>query len=261
MLLESRHEHTSGSGSARRPRRGPPGALAGARRRARLPGVATTRLGSVRGVAPRSPVPAALEDLIRFLSTDELPVLLHAAIAHAQFETIHPFVDGNRRTGRALVHALLRGKGMLRATAPLSAGLLTDLEAYTAALTAFRAGDARPIVEEFSRAARYAAVTGTALVDDLAAQLEEARELLSGVRRHALALRVLPLLVAQPIVNAAHLRRELDAPAMSVQRALDQLTASGVLEEATGRSRSRVWQHRGILAVLDDYAEQDRRAG
>ena len=81
------------------------------------------------------------------------------------------------------------------------------------------------------------------------------------MRRHALAWRVLPLLVGQPIVNAAHLRRELDAPAMSVQRALDQLTASGVLQETTGRSRNRVWQHRGILAVLDDYAEQIRRAG
>lgn len=132
-------------------------------------------------------MPAALEELIRFLARDDLPVLLHAALAHAQFETIHSFVDGNGRTGRALVHALLRGKGLLRTTAPVSAGLLTDLEAYTGALSAFRTGDARPIVEEFARAARYAAVTGTALVEDLAAQLEEAREQLAGVRRHALA--------------------------------------------------------------------------
>ena len=70
-----------------------------------------------------------------------------------------------------------------------------------------------------------------------------------------------PLLVGQPIVSAAHLRDRLEAPSMSVQRALAQLAEVGVLQEATGRSRNRVWQHRGILAVLDDYAEQVRRRG
>jgi len=213
-------------------------------------------------IAPEAEdVPAAMADLVAFLAREDLPILLHAAIAHAQFETIHPFTDGNGRTGRALVHALLAGKGLTRTTAPVSAGLLTDLEAYTDALTAYRQGDARPIVEEFASAARFAAVTGTRLVDDLAAQLEEDRERLSGLRRHALAWRILPLLIAQPIVNAAHLREALNVSAMSVQRALAQLTVAGVLQEATGRSRNRVWQHRGILTILDDYAEEVRRAG
>jgi Fic family protein len=218
-------------------------------------------LGAVHIAPEAEDVPAALDDLVAFLAREDLPVLVHAAIAHAQFETIHPFTDGNGRTGRALVHALLAGKGLMRTTAPVSAGLLTDLEAYTDALTAYRSGDARPIVEEFARAARFAAVTGSRLVDDLAAQLEADRERLTGLRRHALAWKVLPLLVGQPIVSAAHLRDVLEVPAMSVQRALAQLSEAGVLEEATGRSRNRVWQHRGILAVLDDYAEQVRRSG
>jgi Fic family protein len=216
-------------------------------------------LGAAHIAPEAEDVPAALEDLVVFLARDDLPILLHAAIAHAQFETIHPFTDGNGRTGRALVHALLAGKGLLSTTAPVSAGLLTDLEGYTGALTAFRAGDARPIVEEFARAARYAAVTGTRLVEDLAAQLEADRERLAGLRRHALAWRVLPLLVGQPIVTAAHLREVLDVPAMSAQRALAQLAGAGVLQEATGRSRNRVWQHRGILAILDAYAAEVRR--
>ncbi len=212
-------------------------------------------------IAPEADlVPAAMSDLLAFIAREDLPVLVHAAIAHAQFETIHPFTDGNGRTGRALVHAMLTGKGLLTATtAPVSAGLLTDLTGYTDALTAYRAGDARAIVEQFSRAARYAAATGTRLVDDLAAQLDASREQLEGVRRHALAWRVLPLLVGQPIVNAAHLQRILGVSAMTAQRALAQLTAAGVLREATGRSRHRVWQHSGILGVLDDYAAQVRR--
>ena len=218
-------------------------------------------LGAAHIAPEAGDVPAAMEDLVGFLAREDLPILLHAALAHAQFETIHPFTDGNGRTGRALVHAMLAGKGLTSTTAPVSAGLLTDLEAYTAALTAYRAGDARPIVEEFARAARFAAVTGTRLVDDLSAQLDEDRERLAGLRRHALAWRVLPLLVGQPIVTAAHLRDVLEVPAMSAQRALAQLAEAGVLHEATGRTRNRVWQHRGLLAILDDYAEQVRRSG
>ncbi|WP_245822786.1 Fic family protein [Brachybacterium avium] len=217
-------------------------------------------LGAVHIAPEAEDVLPAMEDLLAFLVRDDLPVLVHAALAHAQFETIHPFTDGNGRTGRALVHALLSGKGLLTTTAPVSAGLLTDLEAYTAALTAFRAGDARPIVEEFARAARYAAATGSRLVDDLAGQLERDRERLSGVRRHALAWSVLPLLIGQPIVNAAYLQRTLEVPAMTAQRALAQLTDSGILREATGRSRNRVWQHTGILGLLDSYAAEVRRA-
>lgn len=218
-------------------------------------------LGAVHIAPEAEDVPAAMSDLVDFLDREELPVLLHAAIAHAQFETIHPFTDGNGRTGRALVHAMLRGKGLLTTTAPVSAGLLAQLSAYTEALSAFRAGDARPIVEQFARAARYAAATGTRLVDALSAQLEEDRGRLAGVRPHALAWKVLPLLIGQPILSAAHLRSTLDVPAMSAQRALAQLTELGVLQEATGRSRNRVWQHPGILALLDDYAAEVRRAG
>ena len=163
---------------------------------------------------------------------------------------------------KGLVHAMLTGKGLLTGTtAPVSAGLLTDLLGYTEALTAYREGNARPVVEQFAQAARYAAVTGTQLVDDLAAQLERDRERLAGVRRHALAWRVLPLLVGQPIVNAAHLQRNLGVTAMTAQRALAQLTETGVLTEATGRSRNRVWQHTEILGVLDEYAAQVRRQG
>lgn len=218
-------------------------------------------LGAVHIAPEAEDVPWALADLVDFLARDDLPVLLHAAVAHAQFETIHPFTDGNGRTGRALVHAMLRGKGLLTTTAPVSAGLLTELSAYTGALSAFRAGDARPIVEQFARAARYAAVTGTRLVDSLAAQLEADRARLVGVRPHALAWKVLPLLIGQPILSAAHLRETLSVSAMTAQRALAQLTELGVLQEATGRSRNRIWQHTGILTLLDDYAAEVRRAG
>ena len=79
----------------------------------------------------QSRVPTAIDDLVRFIRRDDIPVLSQAALAHAQFETIHPFADGNGRTGRAIVHCLLRGKGLTRlVTVPVSAGLLTDTDRY-----------------------------------------------------------------------------------------------------------------------------------
>ena len=125
-------------------------------------------------IAPEAEdVPAAMTDLITFIGRQDLPILVHAAIAHAQFETIHPFADGNGRTGRALVHAMLHGKGLLtRQTAPVSSGLLHRHGDYIEALTAFRRGDAGPIIEQFVLAALFAAQTGSELIEELAAVLD-----------------------------------------------------------------------------------------
>ncbi|MET4225429.1 Fic family protein [Oerskovia enterophila] len=219
---------------------------------------------SPRGASHVAPQPdlvaRAMGDLVDFMHRDDLPVLVQAAVAHAQFETIHPFADGNGRTGRALVHALLRAKGTVRhTTAPVSAGLLVDTEAYFDALTAYRGGDARPIVEQFARAGRYAARSGARLVDDLGAQISQAKEQLGSLRPQAAAWKVVPHLVAHPVVNAAFLTGRLGMNAVTAQRALVQLSDAGVLQERTGRQRNRIWQHDGILAVLDVFAQGIRR--
>ena len=86
------------------------------------------------------------------------------------------------------------------------------------------------------------------------------RENLAGLRRQASAWKVLPCLVAQPVVNARFLADHLGMNDMTVQRALGQLTEAGVLEERTGLRRNRMWQHAGVLRVLDAYAQRLRRA-
>jgi Fic family protein len=98
-------------------------------------------------------VAESMSDLMTFARRDDVPALVQAAIAHAQFETVHPFPDGNGRTGRALVHAMLRRRGVTRSvTVPISAGLLVDIGAYFDALGAYRDGDPSVIVGQMSDA-------------------------------------------------------------------------------------------------------------
>jgi Fic family protein len=205
-------------------------------------------------------VPDAVDDVMAFARRTDLPSLVQVAVAHAQFETIHPFVDGNGRTGRALAHAMLRRSGIsTHTTVPLSAGLLVDTESYFEALLRYRQGDAGPIVRRFAAAARYASVTGRTLVDGLANRLRESNDALSGIRSDSAVWRILPRLVGQPVVNSRYLVDALGIRDVTVARAMDALTARGVLVERTGFSRNRVWEHRGILTVLDDYAKDVRR--
>ncbi|WP_432565500.1 Fic family protein [Kineococcus sp. SYSU DK003] len=203
-------------------------------------------------------VPAAMADLIAFAARDDVPVLVHAALVHAQFETVHPFVDGNGRTGRAIVHVLLRRRGLVENTVvPVSAGLLHDTDGYVAALTAYRAGEPEPIVRRFVDAAGRAVRHGRELVADLA----DVRRRWEGVvqaRRGASAWALADLLFRQPVVDVNSVARDLGVSTVNAARALATLTEAGVLVEFSGRRRSRRWQAPEIISALDEFG---RRAG
>ena len=139
----------------------------------------------------------------------DVPTLPQIAVAHAQFETIHPFTDGNGRTGRALVQAMLRNKRLTRQiTVPVSAGLLANTDAYFEALGSYRDGDPAPIVEQLSSAAVLAVVNGRHLVGDLRSIREQWDSRITA-RRDSAVHRVADLLVRQPVFNAVTLQREL----------------------------------------------------
>jgi Fic family protein len=115
-------------------------------------------------------VPALMADLVAFARRPDVPVLTQAAIAHAQFETIHPFPDGNGRTGRALLQGMLRhGRLTRNVTVPVSAGLLHDTDAYFSALTEYRARRPDAIVSTVAEASFAAVQNGRALVGDIQA--------------------------------------------------------------------------------------------
>lgn len=204
-------------------------------------------------------VPALMSDLVRFTRRTDLPRLAQAALAHAQFETIHPFPDGNGRTGRALVHAMLRGHGLTRnVTVPVSAGLLTDTAAYFDTLTAYRRGDPAPIVEILATASFSAMANGRRLVADLRAVRSRWDDRVRA-RRGATAWLLADLLLRQPVVDSATVARELGISAENAMRPIAPLLDAGVLTEFTGRRRNRMWQSREVLDAVDAFAARAKR--
>ena len=201
-----------------------------------------------------SRVQADIDDLVRFIGRDDVPILAHAALAHAQFETIHPFPDGNGRTGRALMHAHLRAKGLIRnVTVPVSAGLLTDVDGYFGALTRYRNGEPTPIVESFASAAFQAVANGRRRVDDLHAVRQDWKERVHA-RRDAATWRVADLLLRHPVVNAGLVAAEVGIAPQNTYRSLRPLVDAGVLVEFTDRKRNQLWRAPEVLDALDRFA-------
>ena len=225
------------------------------------PGGSTPHTGDF--VAPHhSRVVEAIEDLVAFCRRDDLPVLAQASVAHAQFETIHPFADGNGRTGRALVHALLRAKAVTRhVTVPVSGGLLHDRDAYVRALDDYRSGDPEPIITAFALAGLRAVQHGRAMRDRLAQVRADWRQRVQA-RSDSAAWRLADLLLAHPVVDAATAAKALGISETNVHRHLRALTDSGVLVPSNHHTARRIlWRAPDVLAVLDDYARDVGRRG
>lgn len=200
-----------------------------------------------------------LADLALFFTRTDLPVMVHAAIAHAQFETIHPFTDGNGRTGRALLHAMVRHFGLTsRVTVPISAGLLADPDSYFAALTAYRAGDVAPIVGQLCEASDRAAVEGRWLVGALDGVRTEWRGLIRA-RAGSTGRALLGLLIGQPAISVGYVERQLAVSNTAARRAVEQAVSAGILSESTDRKRNRVFVAHGVIDILDEFAERAGR--
>ncbi|MCU1534592.1 MAG: hypothetical protein JWR53_1073 [Glaciihabitans sp.] len=205
-------------------------------------------------------VPAAMDDVMAFIGRVDIPVLAQVPIAHAQFETIHPFPDGNGRTGRAIVQAMLRlGRVTTNIVVPVSAGLLHDVRDYYNALTAYRRGELRPIITAFTRAASYAVVNGRQLVRDIGKIETDWEDKMRGLRSDAAARRASVLAIAHPVLNSDLVIRELSVAPPTAFRALDALVERGVLQAANSQRRNRIWLAEPVLNALDDFAARAGR--
>jgi Fic family protein len=204
-------------------------------------------------------VPDTIADLLAFTRRADMPALPQIAIAHAQFETIHPFADGNGRTGRALIQAMLRQKRLTRQiTVPVSAGLLKNTDAYFDALSSYREGDPAPIVQRVSEASLLAVANGRHLVADLRSIREEWNSRFSA-RRDSAVHRVADLLIRHPVFNARLLERELGITTGNARRYIDPLAEAKIIVEFTDRARNRAWRAPEVLDALDAFAARAGR--
>lgn len=222
-----------------------------------------TRSDSPRGasyVAPHHPrIPPLIDDLVDFARRSTIRPLLSVALAHAQFETIHPFTDGNGRVGRAFAQSLLRHRGVTRNVAvPVSAGLLADVDGYHRALDAYRRGEIDPILSAFGTASLRAVDNARMLVTEIDSVVDSWRSRLR-VRKDSNAWRLLEIIARRPVLDGATAARELGIQAPNVYPPLQSLVDAGILRSKAEHQLGPFWRSDEILAAIDGFAERAGR--
>jgi Fic family protein len=234
-------------------------------------GVLRTEQGWIGGTSPLdahlvTPPPdevrALVDDLVAYVNRDDLDPVSQAAIAHAQFEIIHPFADGNGRVGRVLVAWILVRRLALVTPPPVSVRIAADVGGYGSGLVLFRMGDHNAWVRRFAAAVSGAGRAQQELVASVERLQREWRERLAGpraesrrVRSDAAAWRVLELLPRHVVLTGPIVASELAVPLKSANAALRDLVDSGVLVEhgtvqPSGRGRpSRLYTSAELLGL------------
>ena len=204
---------------------------------------------------------SCLDGLERFLHDDALPPLVHAGLAHAQFEAIHPFLDGNGRVGRLLITLLLVERGVLPSPLLyLSAYFEATREAYYARLLAVtRNGTWEEWLIYFLRGVWTQAEDALARMQNIDDLFERWQESLG--RIHAgHAERALTLFVGNPFWTVGGLAAKLDVAYTTARRAIDRLEAAGIVSLVGAAKRNRVYCARAMLDVLEAPSARGRAA-
>jgi Fic family protein len=212
---------------------------------------------------PHELVPDLVADLCEFCNDDSLPAVAQAAIAHAQFETIHPFVDGNGRVGRALIHLVLRRRGVVsRALPPVSLILATWAQEYVEALTATRyVGPAASAAAReglnrwvglFAAAAKRAVADADAFEDRIQLLERTWRERLGRVRANSAADLLLRKLPGAPILTVQSAAETIGRSTQATNEAITRLTEAKVLSQTTVGRRNRAFEAPEVIRAFTD---------
>jgi Fic family protein len=215
---------------------------------------------------PPGGVPSAMSDLERFLHDDtlRLPAVVRAGLAHVQFETIHPFLDGNGRVGRLLITLLLCHSGVLREPLLyLSLFLKQHRTAYYSHLDAVRKdGDWEAWLDFFLEGVSQTADGATLTARRLAALFGEDRaKIVPRGRLAGSALRVHDALKTRPVTTVKELRARTALSFPAASAAMNLLIDLGIARELTGRRRNRVFAYDRYLALLNEGTDAPLRAG
>jgi Fic family protein len=203
---------------------------------------------------PAEFITGLLEDLCRYVERDDIPAIAQAAVAHAQFETIHPFADGNGRVGRCLVHVVLRRRGVAPSyVPPISLILATNSKAYVGGLTDFRAGRAADWCAVFAQATRVAAGEAARFGTQIDALQDNWRSASGNPRRDSAAQALLEILPSHPILDVATAQALLARSNQAARLAVLDLEAAGVLKPITAGRRNRAWEAIGLFELMNGF--------
>ena len=208
-----------------------------------------------------------MEDLCEFCNQDALPAVAQAAVAHAQFETIHPLIDGNGRTGRALIHVILRRRGVApKVVPPISLVLATWSDAYVNALMRTRhpgRPDSPAAVEAinawislFAVACRRAVADAEAYESRVEALQDDWRRRLGRVRRHSATELLIGALPGAPIVTVQSAAALLGRSQQAINEAIPRLVEAGVLKQTTIGGRNRAFE---ATELIDSFTALERQ--
>lgn len=207
---------------------------------------------------PPEEVRPLMNDLARFMNRSDMPPMAQAALAHGQFEAIHPFVDGNGRIGRGLIAVTLRRRAVAQQiVVPAAATMLADVDTYFDTLVAYRRGDAQGMVSYINKAADHATAEAAVSAKRLSELPDKWRDQVRPRARSGASV-LIDELTATPVLDAATAQRITGRSAPRAYEALDRLTEAGVLREATGAARDRVWV---TADVMDEIEDLDDRIG
>ena len=227
-------------------------------------GPAGANLAAATFVPP--PVPEmkeALDKFEKFLHDESLPVLIHTGLAHAQFETIHPFLDGNGRIGRLLITLLLCQRKVLhRPLLYLSHYLRVHRAEYYDRLMAIRDdGNWEAWLKFFLRGVAEVSEEAINTSCRIFGLREEHRELVNGSLGNSAAsgLRLLDYLYEQPIVNVRLVEKRLKSSFVTANKLVEQFVKLEILQETTGGQRNRRYSYVPYLALFESSAIAHKR--
>jgi Fic family protein len=216
---------------------------------------------------PHELVPGLVEDLCAFCNTEDLPAVAQAALAHTQFETIHPFVDGNGRTGRALIHLLLRRRGLApRVLPPVSLVLATLARDYVGGLTASRYVGSPSSSEAIAGVNTWLATFAAACIrsaadaatfESRAVTLEqEWRGRLGRIRANSATDLLIHRLPGAPVLTTESAATLIGRTFKPANEAIQRLVGGGILNQITIGRRNRAYEAPEIIDAFTDLERQ-----
>ena len=179
---------------------------------------------------------------------------MQAAIAHAQFETIHPFLDGNGRVGRILINVILRRRGIApRYVPPVSLVLAGRADTYVRGLTAYRFSEPEEWYDIFAGALEMSSIKAREFAERVAALQGTWLEQAGMPRPQAGARKLIAQLPAHTVINATTSQTLIGASSpVTAYSAIERLVKADVLREIKiGKKRDRLWECTGLFDLLD----------